>query len=79
VIKELKKEYPDWVVEDEDEEDRLEKIKLRKMRGKGAPKKRTAAGESENRKVEAVFRLMHASQNPRNSRNGDRRDNAILH
>jgi len=40
-----KGEYGGWEVRDEDEEYRLEKIRIAKMRGKGAPKKkRSAAG-----------------------------------
>ena len=46
MIQELRKEYPNWEVEDEKEDLRLEGIRLSKMRGKGAPKKRrSAAGE----------------------------------
>ncbi|KAF2404817.1 hypothetical protein EJ06DRAFT_579368 [Trichodelitschia bisporula] len=43
VVQELKRAYPTWEFEDEEEDDRLESIKMRKQRGKGAPKKRTAA------------------------------------
>jgi len=43
VIQELRKAYPNWTVPDDAEEERLEKLKLKKARGKGAPKKRTAA------------------------------------
>ena len=50
VVKELRREYPDWQVFDEEEEERLEKIKLQKMRGKGPPKKRTAAGTTKIRR-----------------------------
>lgn len=45
-IKELKNAYPEWTFPDEDEGMRLESIAARKARGKGAPKKRTAAGMS---------------------------------
>jgi hypothetical protein len=43
VIQELKKAYPDWEVEDEEEEARVEKLKVKRQRGKGAPKKRRSA------------------------------------
>ncbi|KAK3076757.1 hypothetical protein LTS18_012145 [Coniosporium uncinatum] len=35
-----------WEVRDEDEDYRLEKIRVAKMRGKGAPKKKRSAAES---------------------------------
>jgi hypothetical protein len=42
-IDELRKAYPDWHFTDEFNEEREEKIKLKKARGKGAPKKRRSA------------------------------------
>ncbi|KAE9978291.1 hypothetical protein BLS_009473 [Venturia inaequalis] len=45
-IAELRKAYPELEFEDEKEEERLESIKLKKARGKGAPKKRRSAAES---------------------------------
>lgn len=45
-ITELRKAYPELEFEDEKEEERLENIKLKKARGKGAPKKRRSAAES---------------------------------
>jgi hypothetical protein len=47
-VKWLKKSYPHALVIDEKEEYRLEQIELRKQRGKGAPKKRTAEGKHWN-------------------------------
>ena len=45
-IKELQRAYPGYEIFDEDEEERFEKVRIKKSRGKGAPKKkRTAAGE----------------------------------
>ena len=47
-IKELQKAYPDYEIFDEAEEDRQEKVRIAKARGKGPPKKkRTAAGMSQ--------------------------------
>jgi hypothetical protein len=47
VVQELRREYPDWEVDDDKEDIRLDGIQLRKIRGKGAPKKRrTKEGES---------------------------------
>lgn len=44
-ITELRKAYPELEFDDEKEAERLESLKLKKARGKGAPKKRrTAAG-----------------------------------
>jgi small subunit ribosomal protein S33 len=43
-IRELRRAYPAWDFEDENEEARLESIRMRKLRGKGAPKKRKAEG-----------------------------------
>ncbi|KAF1809836.1 hypothetical protein P152DRAFT_402658 [Eremomyces bilateralis CBS 781.70] len=46
-IQQLRKDFPRAVIEDEEEQDRLEHIERLKARGKGAPKKkRTAAGMS---------------------------------
>ncbi|KAL8732225.1 MAG: hypothetical protein Q9181_004041 [Wetmoreana brouardii] len=44
--KDLKALYPGLETYDEDEEDRLEYLALRKARGKGAPKKKKGADES---------------------------------
>lgn len=44
-ITELRKEFPKWYVPDEAEERRTDNLEIAKARGKGAPKKRTAAGE----------------------------------
>ncbi|KAF2423327.1 hypothetical protein EJ08DRAFT_640315 [Tothia fuscella] len=46
VVQELKKAYPDWEVEDEKEDERVEGLKIKRQRGKGAPKKRRTAAES---------------------------------
>jgi hypothetical protein len=47
VVQELRREYPEWEVDDDKEDIRLDGIQLRKIRGKGAPKKRrTKEGES---------------------------------
>jgi small subunit ribosomal protein S33 len=43
VIQELRKAYPDWEVIDEEEDERVEKLKVKRQRGKGAPKKRRSA------------------------------------
>ncbi|KIW09255.1 uncharacterized protein PV09_00178 [Verruconis gallopava] len=43
VIQNLRKDYPDCLVPDEREELRLEAVEAKRARGKGAPKKRTAA------------------------------------
>jgi len=43
-MRELRRAYPGWEFDDENEEARLESIRMRKMRGKGAPKKRKAEG-----------------------------------
>ena len=43
VMRELRKAYPDWGVIDEDEDYRVHSLQLKKERGKGTPKKRTAA------------------------------------
>ncbi|KAF2669065.1 hypothetical protein BT63DRAFT_478948 [Microthyrium microscopicum] len=40
---ELRKAFPNWKVGDEHEDQRLANIENRKRRGKGTPKKRTAA------------------------------------
>jgi len=45
-VQELRKAYPNWEFADEAHEEREEKIKMRKARGKGAPKKRRSAAES---------------------------------
>jgi len=45
-IRELRKAYPGWHFPDEKEQRRLESIRLRKIRGKGTPKKRRSAAES---------------------------------
>merc|ERR1711881_511764 len=42
-FKNLRALYPNHELYDEDEEDRLEHIQIAKSRGKGAPKKKTAA------------------------------------
>jgi hypothetical protein len=42
-ITELRKAYPELIFDDEKEEERLESLKLKKARGKGAPKKRRSA------------------------------------
>jgi hypothetical protein len=44
VIQKLRKDYPEFTIQDEEEELRLEAVEAKKARGKGAPKKRTAAG-----------------------------------
>jgi hypothetical protein len=51
VIQELRRAYPDWEVEDEDEEARVEGLKVKRQRGKGAPKKRRSAA--------GTFRCVH--------------------
>ena len=40
----------DFETWDDDEEDRLDFLTLRRLRGKGAPKKRRTAGESKRKK-----------------------------
>ncbi|MCJ1319384.1 mitochondral 37S ribosomal protein S27 [Xylographa vitiligo] len=45
-MRDLMKAYPDLETWDEEQEDRLEGIALRKQRGKGAPKKKRSAEES---------------------------------
>ncbi|KAJ9642838.1 hypothetical protein H2201_005405 [Coniosporium apollinis] len=45
-LKDLQNLYPTFEVVNEAEEDRLNKIKVAKMRGKGAPKKKRTAAES---------------------------------
>ncbi|EPE36228.1 hypothetical protein GLAREA_05566 [Glarea lozoyensis ATCC 20868] len=45
-FQDLQKAYPDWETFDEEQEDRIEKLKLLKARGKGAPKKKKTAEES---------------------------------
>lgn len=42
-ITELRKAYPELIFDDEKEDERLESLKLKKARGKGAPKKRRSA------------------------------------
>lgn len=45
-IKQFRQKYPDYEIEDEHEEERVDKIRQLKLRGKGAPKKkRSKAGE----------------------------------
>lgn len=44
VIQDMRKDYPGCMIEDEQQELRLEAVEAKKARGKGAPKKRTAAG-----------------------------------
>lgn len=43
MIQELRRAYPDWEVLDEDEEERVDNLKTKRQRGKGAPKKRRSA------------------------------------
>jgi hypothetical protein len=43
VIEELRRAYPDWKVKDEAERARVNKLKIKRQRGKGAPKKRRSA------------------------------------
>ncbi|KAG9233131.1 mitochondrial ribosomal subunit S27-domain-containing protein [Amylocarpus encephaloides] len=45
-FKDLQKAYPQWETYDEEQEDRLEALKIIKARGKGAPKKKRTAAES---------------------------------
>ncbi|MCJ1382365.1 mitochondral 37S ribosomal protein S27 [Xylographa soralifera] len=45
-MRHLMKAYPDLETWDEEQEDRLEGIALKKQRGKGAPKKKRSAEES---------------------------------
>ncbi|KAI4135006.1 MAG: hypothetical protein LQ347_001041 [Umbilicaria vellea] len=45
-FKDLQKAYPDLETWDEEEEDRLEAIRVAKQKGKSAPKKKKTAGES---------------------------------
>jgi hypothetical protein len=43
VIQNLRKDYPQFTIEDAEQELRLEAVEAKKARGKGAPRKRTAA------------------------------------
>ncbi|KIM98990.1 hypothetical protein OIDMADRAFT_19943 [Oidiodendron maius Zn] len=49
-LKDLRKAYPEYEMIDEDEEDRLESLRIIKARGKGAPKKKRTAEESKKAK-----------------------------
>jgi hypothetical protein len=57
-ITELRKAYPELIFDDEKEEERLESLKLKKARGKGAPKKRRSAAGMLNGPLVAVWLLL---------------------
>lgn len=76
-ITELRKAFPQWHVKDEKEQERFESLEIKKRRGKGTPKKRTAAGKLRAFTIDFNL-ILTILQSQRNSRNGDRKSSSNI-